>query len=113
MAENEVGKITHFFTKISVGVIKLSSTLKEGDTIHIKGATSDFKQKIKSMQIEHDKVKEAKKGQSIGIKVKDHVREGDLVYKVVEEKAPKKKTPAKKKTKKKTVKKKKTRKKKK
>ncbi len=80
--EKEIGKITHFFTKISVGVIKLSGTLKEGDKIHVKGATTDFKQAVKSMQIEHEQVKEAKKGQSIGLKVSKPVREGDAVFKV-------------------------------
>lgn len=77
-----VGKVTHYYTNISVGVIELNGTLKVGDKIRIKGATSDFTQKIESMQIEHDKVKEAKKGKSIGLKVKDHVREHDKVYKL-------------------------------
>lgn len=80
--EKEVGKVTHFFTKISVGVIKLSGKLKDGETIRIKGATTDFKQKATSMQIEHEKVKEAGKGKSIGLKVSNPVREGDTVYKV-------------------------------
>ena len=55
----EVGKITHYYTDISVGVIELSGTLKAGDKIRIKGATTDFVQKVESMQIEHDKVYEA------------------------------------------------------
>jgi len=78
----EIGKITHYFTKIGVAVIELSSDLKVGDKIRIKGATSDFKQKVDSMQIEHENIKEAKAGQSIGMKVKEHAREGDTVYKV-------------------------------
>ena len=78
----EVGKITHYFTKIGVAVIELSGDLKEGDKIRIKGATSDFKQPVKSMQIEHEKIEEAKAGQSIGMRVKEHAREGDTVYKV-------------------------------
>ena len=78
----EIGKVTHYFTKIGVAVIELSGDLKAGDKIHIKGATSDFKQKVASMQIEHEKLEEAKAGQSIGMKVKDHAREGDSVYKV-------------------------------
>lgn len=80
--EKEVGKVTHFFTKIGVGVIKLSSKLKVGDGVHFKGATTDFTQKAESMQIEHENVEEAKKGQSIGLKVNEPVREGDVVYKV-------------------------------
>ncbi len=78
----EIGKVTHYFTNIGVAVIELSGGLKEGDKIHIKGATSDFKQKVASMQIEHEKIEKAKAGQSIGMKVKDHAREGDSVYKV-------------------------------
>ncbi len=77
----EIGKVTHYFTNIGVAVIELSGALKEGDKIQIKGATSDFKQKVASMQIEHEKLEKAKAGQSIGMKVKDHAREGDSVYK--------------------------------
>ncbi len=77
-----VGEVTHFFTNINVAVIKLKTGLKEGEKISIEGATTNFEQEAKSMQIEHKKVKNAKKGQSIGIKVQDRVREGDKVYKV-------------------------------
>jgi len=77
-----VGKVSHFFGNISVAVIELSGTLKEGDKIKIKGATSDFTQKVASMQIEHDKVEQAKKGQSIGLKIKKHARQNDIVYKL-------------------------------
>jgi len=80
--EKEVGKVSHYYTNIGVGVIELKGTLKVGDKIHIKGATTDLKQKVESMQIEQDKVQEAKKGQSIGLKVKDHVRQHDKVYKL-------------------------------
>ena len=79
-----VGEITHFFTNINVAVIKLNAGLKDGEKILIEGATTNLEQEAKSMQIEHKKVKEAKKGQSIGLKVKDRVREGDKVYKVKE-----------------------------
>ena len=78
----EIGKITHYFTNIGVAVVELSDTLKVGDKIKIKGATTDLEQPVDSMQIEHDKVEEAKPGQSIGLKVKNHVREHDVVYKV-------------------------------
>jgi translation initiation factor IF-2 len=77
-----IGKIAHYFSNIGVAVIELSGTLKVGDTIHVKGATSDVRQEVESMQIEHDKVEKAKKGQSVGLKVEDHVRENDVVYKV-------------------------------
>ena len=82
--EREVGAVAHYYTKIGVAVIELTDTLKVGDNIHIKGATSDFTQKIESMQIEHKNVEEAKKGESIGLKVKEHAREHDKVF-VVEE----------------------------
>jgi len=78
----EVGKIDHFFTNINVAVVKVSKPLKPGDEILIKGNTTDFKQKIESMQIEGKPVKEAKKGDMIGLKVKDKVRESDIVYKI-------------------------------
>lgn len=79
-----VGEITHFFTNINVAVIKLKAGLKEGEKILIEGATTNLEQEAKGMQIEHKKVKAAKKGQSVGLKVKDRVREGDKVYKVKE-----------------------------
>ena len=82
MGEKEIGKISHFFSHISVAVIELTDTLKVGDEIHIQGATSDFTQKVESMQIEHENVQEATAGQSIGLKVNDRVREGDDVFKV-------------------------------
>lgn len=78
--EKEVGKIFTYFAKIGVAGIELSGKLKVGDTIHIKGATTDFEQTLDSMQIENKVVKTAKKKDSIGIKVKDRVRPGDKVY---------------------------------
>ena len=85
MSEEEVGKITHYFSKIQVSVINIEKgELNVGDTIHIKGATTNFTQKIDSMQIEHETVEKATAGQSIGLKVKDAVREHDVVYKVTE-----------------------------
>lgn len=81
----KVGEITHFFNKISVAVIELSDTLKVGDTIKIKGATTDFDQFVDSMQIEHEQIQEAKAGQAVGMKVKDSVRGGDEVFVVEDE----------------------------
>lgn len=77
----EIGRITHFFTKISVAVIELTATLKVGDTIAIKGPTTDFEQVVESMQIEHKDVQRAEARQSIGLKVAQRVRERDVVYK--------------------------------
>ena len=78
----EVGKIAHFFSKINVAVVELTDTLSVGDRIRIQGPTTDFEQTVDSMQIEHAIVKTATKGQSVGLKVKDKVREKDTVYKV-------------------------------
>lgn len=78
----EIGKVAHFFSKINVAVIDLSAPLSVGDKIHIIGPTTDFEQKVESMQIEHQNVQMAKAGQSIGMKVNEHVREKDTVYKL-------------------------------
>ena len=77
----EIGRITHFFTKISVAVIELTMPLAVGDTIVIKGPTTDFEQPVESMQIEHNNVQRAEAGQSIGLRVAQRVRENDMVYK--------------------------------
>ncbi|MFH1237669.1 MAG: EF-Tu/IF-2/RF-3 family GTPase [Candidatus Aenigmatarchaeota archaeon] len=77
-----VGKVRHYFSNISVAVIDLSSTLKVGDEISIEGSSTNVTQKVDSMQIEHKNVEEAKKGQSIGMKVADRVREGDVVFRM-------------------------------
>ena len=77
-----VGKVRHYFSNINVAVIDLSSTLKVGDEISIEGSSTNVTQKVDSMQIEHKSVEEAKKGQSIGLKVADRVREGDVVFKL-------------------------------
>jgi translation elongation factor EF-1alpha len=85
MPEEEIGKVTDYFRKIEVAAIDITQgTLSVGDTIHIKGHTTDFTQVVESMQIEHENVQTAKAGDSIGIKVKDHVRDHDKVYKVTE-----------------------------
>jgi putative protease len=85
MAEEEIGKITHYFGKIGVAAIELTKgSLKLGDTIHIHGHTSDFNVTIDSMQIDNESVEEAAVGQSVGMKVPEHAREHDVVYKVTE-----------------------------
>ncbi len=84
MSEEQIGKISHYFGKLEVAAVELTEgNLAVGDTIHIKGHTTDLKEKVDSIQIEHEQVQSAKKGESIGIKVTDHVREHDLVYKVL------------------------------
>lgn len=79
----EVGKVAHYFTKIEVAVVDLTAPLSVGDRISIKGATTDLEQTVDSMQIEHEDVTTAKAGDSVGLKVKERVREGDVVYKIV------------------------------
>ena len=78
----EVGRVSHFFTKISVVVIELKATISVGDRILIKGPTTNLEQTVDSMEIEHEKVQRAEAGQSIGLKVSDRVRENDTVYKI-------------------------------
>lgn len=78
-----IGEVVHFFAHVKVGVVKLRrGTLSPGDTIYIKGHTTDFEQKIKSMQVDHKPVEKAEKGHEIGLRVNGKVRHGDKVYKV-------------------------------
>jgi len=83
MQEKEIGKITHYYDHLSVGIVQLTDTLKIGESIHIKGHSSDFTQSIDSLQIEHASVTEAKSGDSVGIKVAQKVHPGDKVFKVI------------------------------
>lgn len=75
-----VGKISHYYSNIGVGIIELIDTLTVGDKINIKGHSTDIEQDIDTIQIDHKDVNEAKKGDVVGIKVTDKVREGDEVY---------------------------------
>jgi len=78
-----IGRITHYFSNIEVAVINLASSLKIGDSIRvIGGQETDFEQEVSSMQIDHEEVKLAKKGDSVGMKVKEKVHEGYKVYKI-------------------------------
>jgi translation initiation factor IF-2 len=81
--EVKIGQVAHYFGKIQVAAIELTDgELSVGDTIRIKGHTSDFIEKIESMQIDGQEVEHAGKGQSVGIRVHEHARVGDSVYKV-------------------------------
>lgn len=82
--EKKIGKITHYFGKISVAVLELSDELNVGDTIHIVGGNRDFTQTVGSIQIEHQNVEKAGPGEAVGLKVDQLVKEGDIVYKVIE-----------------------------
>ena len=84
--EEEIGHITHYFSKVNVGILEMTKgKLRIGDTIHIKGHTTDFYQNINSMQVDHNSVESAESGDLIGLKVENQVREKDLVFKVSEE----------------------------
>lgn len=80
--EEVVGVVTHYFPKVRAAVVKLKGPLSIGDTIHIKGHTTDFTQQVSSIQINHVPINTAKKGQEIGLLVDSRVREKDIVYKL-------------------------------
>ena len=79
--EKQIGKITHYFNKIKVAVINLSDKLELGQEIRIIGGENDFNQKVQSMEVDQKKIKKAKKGDSVGIKIKEKVRQGYKVFK--------------------------------
>jgi len=78
--EKEIGKITHIFDKIDVGILELSSALQVGDTIHVLGNSTDFEQIIDSIQVEHQNIDKAKKGDIVGIKLSEKAKVGDKIY---------------------------------
>ena len=82
MPEERVGTVSDYFAKIGVAGIDVEATLRVGDTIHIVGHTTDLQQTVDSIQIEHEQVAEATKGDAIGVKVRERCRGGDVVYKV-------------------------------
>ncbi len=82
MAEREIGTISHYYSNIGVAIVEVSDTISVGDKIHIQGATSDFEQEVGSLQMEHESVEAAERGQVIGLKVDEKVRGGDKVFAV-------------------------------
>lgn len=82
MNDKKVGEVTHYYDKISVAVIEVLDEIKVGDKIKILGKENEFEQEVKSMQIEHKQIGEAKKGQEVGMKVESEVKKGDMVFKV-------------------------------
>lgn len=82
MPDFKIGKVSHYYDKIGVAVVELTDTLSVGDTIRISGHGKEFTQEVSSMQIEHEEIQEAKKGQNIGLKVDQEIKDGDEVYKV-------------------------------
>jgi|TARA_B100000315_G_C14303924_1_gene463137 putative protease len=78
----EIGTVVGYYDHVKVIAIELTAPLKVGDKIQVKGATTDFTLTVNSMQIEHESVESAKKGDSVGIKVPERSRKNDKVYKV-------------------------------
>jgi len=84
MSEEAIGKVTHYFDRIGVAVLQLTGTLRVGDGLHFHGHSTDFTQKVDSLQIEHKSVPEGNPGQDVALKVVQKVHPNDLVLKVTE-----------------------------
>ncbi len=82
MERQAIGQVTHYYSKIGVAILQLDNPLAVGDVLAIVGSTTDLEQEVKSMQVEHQSIDQAKAGDLVGLKVKDKVREGDAVYKL-------------------------------
>ena len=82
MARRQIGTVTHYFGKLRVGIVKLTGRVATGDKLHFLGHGADFKQKVKSMQIDHAAVDTASSRTEVGIRLNHRVREGTKVYKV-------------------------------
>lgn len=80
--EKEIGKVSTYFSHVSVAAIKLSGALEVGNKIHVKGNTTDFETVIKGMQVNNQEIKKAKAGDHVGIKVPDKVRPNDIIFKI-------------------------------
>ncbi len=84
MEEEKIGFVSNYFSKISVAAVEITDgTVSVGDTLHFLGHTTDCESRVNSMQIEHKSVTKVNKGDSVGIKVSEKVRENDKVYKIV------------------------------
>lgn len=82
MAGTRIGEVTHYFGNISVAVISLTDTIHVGDMVHFLGRTTDFRQEVKSLQIEHEQVEQVGEGQEGALKVIRRVRPRDKVFKL-------------------------------
>ena len=80
--EKPIGEVTHYYNNLSVAVVKFNKKVKAGATVHFKGATTDFTQKLASMQFDHKEVDTVGKGKEVGIKVDERVRQGDEIFEV-------------------------------
>jgi translation elongation factor EF-1alpha len=85
MAGKQIGQITHYFDHIGVAVVELTETMHVGDTIHILGHSTDFKQDVTSLQVEHKVIEEAKPGDDVALKVIQAVHPNDKVFKLIDE----------------------------
>jgi translation elongation factor EF-1alpha len=85
MSGTRIGKVKHYFDKLGVAVLDLSDKLRVGETVHFLGHSTDFKQEVNSLQIEHQNVDEAGPGQEVALKVIQHVHPNDGVFKISEE----------------------------
>jgi putative protease len=85
MSGKLIGEVSHFYNRIGVAVVDLSGSIEVGDQVHFFGRSTDFRQQVQSMQIEHESVSEAGKGQEIAIKVEKRVRNHDKLYKLLED----------------------------
>lgn len=78
--ETMIGRVTHYYPKVSVAAVILDTHLEKGDRIHIHGPHEDIYQTVTSMELDHIPIREADTGQDVGIKVVERVHEGDLVF---------------------------------
>ena len=79
--EEAIGIVTHYYSHLGVAIVQINKgMLKTGDTVHVKGHVADFTQPVESMEYEHQHIDRAEAGQTVGLKVKDHAREHDIVY---------------------------------
>lgn len=82
MSEQEVARVTHYFSRLNVAVLALTGTLSVGDRIHVYGHSTDLEQTVDSMQIEHKPVLKAGPGDDVALKIAERVRQGDIVYRM-------------------------------
>lgn len=85
MSGKLVGEVTHFYNRIGVAVVDLKDDLQVGDQVHFFGRSTDFRQEVTSMQVEHEQISEAGKGQEVAVKVERRVRKRDKIYKLTDE----------------------------
>ncbi len=79
--EERIGKVIHYYDKITVAVVRLEGVLRLGDTVHVKGKASDFEERVDSMQVNYKSVAEGKAGEEVAIKMNGKAKQGDQVYK--------------------------------